>query len=75
MKIIDESERLKGEVVGVSLEEEEGIRKRKGVVNNLAEQETSRLLAIVFLSDWTNYTCEGAGMLGIKTSCYFGEQH
>ena len=49
MKIIDESERLKGEVVGVSLEEEEGIRKRKGVVNNLAEQETSRLLAIVFL--------------------------
>ena len=43
MKIIDESERLKGEVVGVSLEEEEGIRKRKGVVNNLAaEQETSR---------------------------------
>ena len=44
MKIIDESERLKGEMVGVSLEEEEGIRKRKGVVNNLAEQETSRLL-------------------------------
>ena len=52
MKIIDESERLKGEVVGVSLEEEEGIRKRKGVVNNLAEQETSRLVAIVFL-----YSC------------------
>ena len=49
MKIIDESERLKGEVVGVSLEEEEGIRKRKGVVNNLAEQETSRLLN---LSRW-----------------------
>ena len=72
MKIIDESERLKGEVVGVSLEEEEGIRKRKGVVNNLAEQETSRLLAIVFLSDWTKPTCEGAGMPGIKTSCYFG---
>ena len=43
MKIIDESERLKGEMVGVSLEEEEGIRKRKGVVNNMAEQETSRL--------------------------------
>ena len=44
MKIIDESERLKGEVVGVSVEEEEGIRKRKakGVVNNLAEQEPSR---------------------------------
>ena len=49
MKIIDESERLKGEMVGVSLEEEEGIRKRKGVVNNLAEQETSRLLN---LSRW-----------------------
>ena len=43
MKIIDESERLKGEVVGVlSLEEEEGVRKRKGAVNNLAEHETSR---------------------------------
>ena len=42
MKIIDESERLKGKVVGVSVEEEEGIRKRKGAVNNLAEQETSR---------------------------------
>ena len=43
MKIIDESERLKGEVVGVlSLEEEEGVRKRKGAGNNLAEQETSR---------------------------------
>ena len=43
MKIIDESERLKGEVVGVlSLEEEEGVRKRKGAVNNLAENETSR---------------------------------
>ena len=43
MKIIDESERLKGEVVGVlSLEEEEGVRKRKGPVNNLAEHETSR---------------------------------
>ena len=51
MKIIDESERLKGEMVGVSLEEEEGIRKRKGVVNNLAEQETSRLLN---LSRWTS---------------------
>jgi len=44
MKIIDESERLKGEMVGVSVEEEEGVRKRKGVINNLAEQETSRLL-------------------------------
>lgn len=45
MKIIDESERLKGEVVGVlSLEEEEGVRKRKGAGNNLAEHETSRLL-------------------------------
>ena len=43
MKIIDESERLKGEVVGVlSLEEEEGVRKRKGAGNNLAEHETSR---------------------------------
>lgn len=42
MKIIDESERLKGEMVGVSVEEEEGVRKRKGVINNLAEQETSR---------------------------------
>ena len=43
MKIIDESERLKGEVVGVlSLEEEEGVRKRKGAINNLAEHETSR---------------------------------
>ena len=43
MKIIDESERLKGEVVGVlSLEEEEGVRKRKGSINNLAEHETSR---------------------------------
>ena len=43
MKIIDESERLKGEVVGVlSLEEEEGVRKRKGAVNNLAGHETSR---------------------------------
>ena len=46
MKIIDDSERLKGEVVGVSVEEEEGIRKRKGPVNNVAEQETSRYLAL-----------------------------
>ena len=50
MKIIDESERLKGEVVGVSVEEEEGIRKRKGPVNNVAEQETSRYLALKSIS-------------------------
>ena len=57
MKIIDESERLKGEMVGVSLEEEEGIRKRKGVVNNLAEQETSRLLN---LSRWIGHHHQSA---------------
>ena len=53
-------------------QEEEGGGQQLG---RAGDQQVRCYCISVQLSDWTNHTCERAGMLGIKTSCYFGEQH